>query len=74
MKNVPGLEGIQGERPDKKARDRMLTYILTFGIVIVLLVSAVLVHMSFGLNRLSRKASLGELARTPHLDDVLFHN
>ncbi len=50
----------------------MVTYLLTFGIILILLFSAVCVHMSLGLNRSAKKGTFNEDSRTARLDDILF--
>ncbi len=50
----------------------MVTYLLTFGIILILLLSAVLVHMFLGLNQSAKTGAVNEISREPELDDILF--
>lgn len=50
----------------------MVTYLVTFAVIILLLYAAVRVHMFLGLNRPAKKDNLDEISRTPHLHEVLF--
>jgi hypothetical protein len=52
----------------------MIAYLITFAVILLVLYSAVRIHMVLGLNHPVEKENLDEAARTPHLHDVLFSN
>ncbi len=52
----------------------MVAYLVTFGFILLILFSSVIMHMALGLNRASKKATSREAVRSPHLHDVLFSN
>jgi len=58
----------------KKARDKMITYLLAFGVILIILISAVFVHMCLGLGHVAKKTSSNEASRPAGLDEILFSN
>ena len=52
----------------------MVTYLVTFGFILLILFSSVIMHMSLGLNRAAKKAASSAIVRTPHLHDILFRD
>lgn len=52
----------------------MITYLITFAVILLILYSAVRIHMSLGFNRPAKKENLDEISRIPHLHEVLFTN
>ncbi|MBA2680852.1 MAG: hypothetical protein H0U76_20960 [Ktedonobacteraceae bacterium] len=52
----------------------MVIYLVTFAVILLVLYSAVRIHMVLGLNRLPKKENFDEMPRQPHLDEVLFAN
>jgi len=58
----------------KKGKDHMIAYLITFAVILLILYSAVRIHMSLGFNRPAKKENFDEMPRQPHLDEVLFSN
>ncbi len=56
----------------------LATYLISLAVVVFILVSAVLVHMHFGLHRIRTDRRQGEAKgvtssqQTPHLHDIIF--
>jgi hypothetical protein len=50
----------------------MITYLITFAVILLVLYSAVHIHMLLGLHRSTQKENFDEISRTPDLDEVLF--
>jgi hypothetical protein len=50
----------------------MVTYLLTFGFILILLFSAVFMHMSLGLNHTVKEDTYKEDSRPDELHDILF--
>ncbi len=50
----------------------MITYLITFTVILLILYSAVRIHMSLGFNRPAKKENFDEMPRQPHLHEVLF--
>lgn len=49
----------------------MVTYLVTFAVILLVLYGAVRVHMFLGFDSLSKRE---EISHSPHLHDVLFNN
>jgi len=52
----------------------MITYLLAFGVILIILISAVFVHMCLGLGHVAKKTSSNEASRPAGLDEILFSN
>lgn len=50
----------------------MITYLVAFAIILLVLYSAVRIHMVLGFNHLPKKETLDKMPRQPHLHEVLF--
>jgi hypothetical protein len=58
---------------NKKAREKMLTYIITLTLIAILLIGAVCAHLSFGFHRIPEKNTrVKDVVHTAQLHDLIF--